>query len=103
MRSGSGVPKPSQVLTVGESLSSSNRVASRRRTGTRDWQLYTNREHPAELVEAFTLGSWREHLSQHESRHTGDDIALLALARARVHQGLIRAGAGVAYGRCRLT
>lgn len=54
---------------------------SRRRTGARDWQLYTDREHPAELVEAFTLGSWREHLSQHESRHTGDDVALLALAR----------------------
>lgn len=54
---------------------------SRRRTGAREWQLYTDLEHPAELVEAFTLGSWREHLSQHESRHTGDDIALLALAR----------------------
>lgn len=48
---------------------------SRRRTGARDWQPHTDWEHPAALVEAFTLGSWWENLSRHESRHTGDDAA----------------------------
>lgn len=55
---------------------------SRRRTGARDWRLYTDREDPAVLVEAFTVGSWSEHLSQHEDRMTEYDLQLLNTARA---------------------
>ncbi len=55
---------------------------SRRRTGARTWRLYTEREDPGILVEAFTLGSWREHLSQHENRHTGYDAEIVEAARA---------------------
>jgi len=55
---------------------------SRRRTGARDWRLYTDREDPAVLVEAFQVGSWSEHLSQHEERMTEYDRQLLDRARA---------------------
>lgn len=54
---------------------------SRRRTGARDWRLYTDREDPAVLVEAFQVGSWSEHLSQHEERMTEFDRQLLDRAR----------------------
>lgn len=54
---------------------------SRRRTGAREWRLYTDREDPAVLVEAFSVGSWSEHLNQHESRTTEYDDQLLAHAR----------------------
>lgn len=46
---------------------------SRRRTGARTWALYADREQPGVLVEAFDVGSWREHLSQHSERLTGYD------------------------------
>lgn len=55
---------------------------SRRRTGARDWRLYTDREDPAVLVEAFQVGSWSEHLSQHEERMTEYDRQLLDSALA---------------------
>lgn len=55
---------------------------SRRRTGARDWRLYTDREDPAIVVEAFQVGSWSEHLSQHEERMTEYDRQLLDRARA---------------------
>ena len=55
---------------------------SRRRTGARDWRLYTDREDPDVLVEAFQVGSWSEHLSQHEDRMTEYDLQLLDQARA---------------------
>ncbi|GAA4157337.1 MFS transporter [Leifsonia shinshuensis] len=55
---------------------------SRRRTGARDWRLYADREDPAVLVEAFQVGSWSEHLSQHEERMTEYDRELLDGARA---------------------
>jgi MFS family permease len=55
---------------------------TRRRTGARDWSLYADREDPAVMVEAFTLGSWQEHLSQHLDRTTEYDDAVLTDARA---------------------
>lgn len=54
---------------------------SRRRTGARRWNIYHDREHPDTLVEAFIVGSWREHLSQHEDRVTGYDRQILDAAR----------------------
>jgi MFS family permease len=55
---------------------------TRRRTGARRWELYADREDPRLLVEAFAVGSWREHLSQHEDRMTGFDQVELDRARA---------------------
>ena len=55
---------------------------TRRRTGARRWQLYADREEPDVVVEAFAVGSWREHLSQHEDRMTGYDQVGLDKARA---------------------
>jgi MFS family permease len=54
---------------------------SRRRTGARWWDLYTDREDPGILVESFTVGSWQEHLSQHFDRSTEYDSGLLTAAR----------------------
>ena len=55
---------------------------TRRRTGARRWELYADREEPDVVVEAFAVGSWREHLSQHEDRMTGYDQVGLDKARA---------------------
>ena len=55
---------------------------SRRRTGARQWELYDDREDPRVIVEAFSVGSWREHLSQHQDRMTGFDQVELDRARA---------------------
>lgn len=55
---------------------------TRRRTGARRWELYDDREDSHVIVEAFAVGSWREHLSQHEGRMTGFDQVGLDRARA---------------------
>jgi MFS family permease len=55
---------------------------SRRRTGARSWALYDDREDAHVVIEAFAVGSWREHLSQHEDRMTGFDQVELDRARA---------------------
>jgi MFS family permease len=55
---------------------------TRRRTGARRWELYNDREDARMVVEAFAVGSWREHLSQHEDRTTGFDQVELDKARA---------------------
>lgn len=55
---------------------------SRRRTGARRWEVYFDRDEPHTLVEAFTVGSWQEHLDQHADRITEADNELLSTARA---------------------
>jgi len=55
---------------------------SRQRTGARQWQAYDDRERPGVIVEAFWLGSWREHIAQHETRATEYDQKVLDAARA---------------------
>lgn len=50
---------------------------SRRRTGARRWEVYDDREAPDTVVEAFTVGSWREHLDQHDRRPTEYDDSVL--------------------------
>jgi MFS family permease len=54
---------------------------SRRRTGARTWNVYDDREHPGFLVEAFQVGTWQEHLSQHHDRTTGYDAEMVETAR----------------------
>ena len=46
---------------------------SRRRTGATRWELYRDGEQPDRFVEMFTVGSWQEHMRQHEGRLTGSD------------------------------
>ncbi|ROP74703.1 MFS transporter [Curtobacterium sp. PhB115] len=56
---------------------------SRRRTGARDWNLYVDTAAgPDAWVEAFRVGSWQEHVDQHEVRQTGDDARMLDAVRA---------------------
>ncbi|MEJ8285764.1 MFS transporter [Curtobacterium citreum] len=55
---------------------------SRRRTGARDWNLYRDTAAgPDAWVEAFRVGSWQEHVDQHEVRQTGDDARTLEAVR----------------------
>ncbi|WP_086869033.1 MFS transporter [Kosakonia pseudosacchari] len=57
----------------------------RRRTGAMGWAVYEDAHHPGVFVETWVMGSWIEHLRQHE-RHTVND----KLIRERVlafHQG----------------
>ncbi len=55
---------------------------SRRRTGARRWNVYDDRERPGYMIEAFEVGSWQEHLSQHHTRTTGYDAEIVDAARA---------------------
>ena len=55
---------------------------SRQRTGARQWQAYDDRERAGVIVEAFRLGSWREHIAQHEGRSTDYDEKVLDAAKA---------------------
>lgn len=54
----------------------------RRRTGARTWDLYHDRERDDVVTEAFTVGSWDEHLAQHETRLTEFDLQILEAAKA---------------------
>ena len=55
---------------------------SRRRTGARTWGLYQDVGIADEVVEVFTVGSWREHLQQHASRPTQFDDETVHTASA---------------------
>ena len=54
---------------------------SRRRTGARTWALYQDRE-DGTWVEAFGVGSWSEHLQQHQTRLTQYDRVVIETAGA---------------------
>jgi MFS family permease len=57
----------------------------RRRSGAVGWALYEDPERPHLMVEVFMVGSWIEHLRQHE-RGTRSDAALRDRIRA-LHRG----------------
>jgi quinol monooxygenase YgiN len=46
---------------------------SRRRTGALRWDLYRDGAEPTRFVESYLVGTWAEHLQQHERRQTGAD------------------------------
>jgi quinol monooxygenase YgiN len=46
---------------------------SRRRTGALRWELFRDGNDPTRFVESYLVGTWAEHLRQHESRLTGAD------------------------------
>jgi MFS family permease len=47
---------------------------SRRRTGALRWELFRDGSDPTRFVESYLVGTWAEHLRQHESRLTGADL-----------------------------
>lgn len=55
---------------------------TRLRTGGREWRVYADADDADILVEAYTVGSWREHVSQHEGRTTAFDGELISRAWA---------------------
>ncbi|MFF7097945.1 MFS transporter [Streptomyces rubradiris] len=46
---------------------------ARRRTGALTWGLYQDGQDPAHFIETYLVGSWSEHLAQHEVRLTLTD------------------------------
>jgi hypothetical protein len=62
-------------------LAAMSEVAQTRlRTGARQWGIFTEVEDGDVLVETYTVGSWREHLSQHEGRTTEYDGEVISAA-----------------------
>jgi MFS family permease len=46
---------------------------SRRRTGALRWELFRDGSDPTRFVESYLVGTWAEHVRQHENRLTGAD------------------------------
>lgn len=46
---------------------------ARRRTGALRWELFRDGNDPTRFVESYLVGTWAEHLRQHENRLTGAD------------------------------
>lgn len=49
---------------------------SRQRTGASQWQLFRSVERERVFIEAFVVRSWDEHLRQHRTRLTGNDLLI---------------------------
>ncbi len=49
---------------------------SRQRTGASQWRLFRSVEQEATFVETFVVRSWGEHLHQHYTRLTGQDLLI---------------------------
>ena len=49
---------------------------SRQRTGAAQWRLFRSVEHESTFVETFVVRSWGEHLHQHYTRLTGQDLLI---------------------------
>ena len=49
---------------------------SRQRTGASQWRLYRSVEHESTFVESFIVRSWGEHMHQHYTRLTGQDLLI---------------------------
>ncbi len=47
---------------------------SRQRTGASQWQLFRSIERESTFVEGFVVRSWGEHMHQHRTRLTGQDL-----------------------------
>jgi MFS family permease len=64
------VPEPNAVAFT-EAMRHVGR--SRRRTGALRWELFRDGGEPTRFVESYLLGTWAEHLRQHDHRLTGAD------------------------------
>lgn len=49
---------------------------SRQRTGASQWRLFRSVEHEGTFVETFIVRSWGEHMHQHHTRLTGQDLLI---------------------------
>ena len=49
---------------------------SRQRTGASQWRLFRSVEHESTFVETFIVRSWGEHMHQHYTRLTGQDLLI---------------------------
>lgn len=49
---------------------------SRQRTGASQWRLFRSVEHESTFVETFVVRSWGEHMHQHRTRLTGQDLLI---------------------------
>jgi hypothetical protein len=49
---------------------------SRQRTGASQWRVFRSVEEESTFVEAFVVRSWGEHLHQHYTRLTGQDLLI---------------------------
>ena len=49
---------------------------SRQRTGASQWRLFRSVEHGSTFVETFVVRSWGEHMHQHHTRLTGQDLLI---------------------------
>jgi hypothetical protein len=49
---------------------------SRQRTGAAEWRVFRSVEHESTYVETFIVRSWGEHMHQHYTRLTGQDLLI---------------------------
>ena len=49
---------------------------SRQRTGASQWRLFRSVEQESTFVETFVVPSWGEHMHQHYTRLTGQDLLI---------------------------
>lgn len=70
---------PDQAPAFIRALQEMRRV--RRRGGAMSWAVYEDIQQPGTFVETFVVGSWMEHLRQHE-RHTENDFQIQRRVRA---------------------
>ncbi|WP_436876925.1 MFS transporter [Siccibacter turicensis] len=70
---------PDQASAFIRALQEMRRV--RRRGGAMSWAVYEDIQQPGTFVETFVVGSWMEHLRQHE-RHTENDFQIQRRVRA---------------------
>ena len=69
----------SDAVAFGEAMGHVGR--SRRRTGALRWELFRDGSDPTKFVESYLVGTWAEHLRQHEDRLTGADRRVEEQAR----------------------
>jgi predicted MFS family arabinose efflux permease len=64
---------------------------SRRRTGAISWRVWRDSSDPSRIVEQFIVGSWQEHLRQHErvSRHDQQRIDRVRAMSDAAHPPLV--------------
>jgi MFS family permease len=58
---------------------------SRQRTGASQWQLFRSVERESTFVEAFVVRSWGEHMHQHRTRLTSQDLRVEQAVEQHVH------------------
>ena len=71
-------PKPGRESAVIEKLRAGR--YARRRTGAVSWRVWVDAADPGHLLEQFVVGSWEEHLRQHERVSRRDEQRLKEIA-----------------------